>query len=223
MMTNLPLMDINTTQKRLVNSSRLSRTACEQTMSDSPMSRAMSTRPANSARQSSSSIWIPKIQILARSDEQLKRLPRSSTGMTHEHTIVHKPLVRIRPDYNYLWEPVQRDDIRHQYDNYVAPQRLIASRPDKPHRMTTMFETQDRHDHNRRRVQAMQQRQWNREHMQYTSFPYAQDKEREIYKSVLIRCLTSLVHVELVHFSCLFSFAFEFALIFHLVDRFGQH
>jgi predicted metal-dependent HD superfamily phosphohydrolase len=72
--------------------------------------------------------------------------------------------------------------MRHQYDFYVAPHRIIASRPDEPYKMTTMFESEDRHYHNYRRVKAMQQRQWNKEHMQYTTYPYAQREERDIYK-----------------------------------------
>ena len=124
----------------------------------------------------------PKIKIVARSDEALKQVPHEKTPGINAHNAVWKPLVRELPDYDYLWEPLQREDMRHQYDFYVTPKRIIASRPDEPYKMTTMLETEERHYHNYRRVRAMQQRQWNKEHIQYTIYPYAGIAEREIYK-----------------------------------------
>ena len=81
--------------------------------------------------------------------------------------------------------------MRHQYDDYVPPQRITASRPEEPYKMNTMYETQDRHYQNYKRVQAMQQRQWNREHMQYTIYPYSHVEEREMYKSVSLVLVAS--------------------------------
>ena len=124
----------------------------------------------------------PKIKIFARSDELLKRLPHKKAASAHPFNSFTKPLARDLPDYDYLWEPVQREDIRHQYDSYVAPQRLVASRPDEPYKMSSLFETQERHFHNYRRTQAMQQRQWNREHAGYTVYPYSLPEERASYK-----------------------------------------
>lgn len=126
---------------------------------------------------------LPKIKISARTDETLKRLPcsKAATG-ADRHNAIWKPLTRELPDYDYLWDPLQREDIRHQYDFYKAPHRITASRPDAPMKMSTMFETTDRHHHNAQRVRGMQQRQWNNEHIQYTVYPYADLTERELYK-----------------------------------------
>jgi hypothetical protein len=165
-MTVLPFINIKSTPIHTVELPQSSRT---QSL----------PRIANPKKRSSR---IPKIKILARTDEPLKKLPYPKTSGIIEHNAIWKPLTRELPDYDYLWEPLQREDIRHQYDNYVAPQRIIASLPDPPNKMTTMFETHDRHYHNSNRVRGMQQRQWNKEHMQYTIYPYAQIIEREMYK-----------------------------------------
>ena len=193
-MTVLPFLDIKATPVRSVESPRLSRTQSFLHVSESnTQQRQQSPRSTRNSRKLSSSspvrssipsarIHTPKIKIISRSDEILKQLPQPKTDNARAYNSIWKPLVREQPDYDYLWEPVQREDIRHQYDFYAAPQRIIASRPDEPYKMTTMFETQDRHYHNYKRVQAMQQRQWNREHIQYTVYPYSHSNEREMYK-----------------------------------------
>ena len=204
-MTVLPYLDIKATPVRSVESPRISRTQSfhipETTSTTTTVPKPPLSSPSSpsspkvrrhSSKFSSSSpirstipparIRTPKIRIVARSDELLKQLPQPKNVGADVYHAIWKPMSRDQPDYDFLWEPVQRDDIRHQYDDYVPPARLIASRPDEPFKMTTMFETQDRHYHNYKRVQAMQQRQWNREHMQYTVFPYSHTEEREMYK-----------------------------------------
>jgi len=195
-MTVLPFIDIKATPIRSIESPRLRKTnsfyhvpeSNGQQHQQSPQSTGY-TRKLSSSSSSPirSSIpnpreRTPKIRIVARSDEILKRLPYAKTANAHLFNFSRKPFVRELPDYDYLWEPVRREDLRHQYDNYVAPQRIIASLPDEPYKMSTMFETQDRHYHNYKRVQAMQQRQWNRDHLQYTIYPYSHNEERELYK-----------------------------------------
>lgn len=194
-MTVLPFLDVKATPVRSIESPRLSRTKSFPHLSDlnnkqrqpTPRSTGRVRYPSSSSSSNvRSSIppprgRTPKIRITARSDENLKKLPHAKTASIYAFDTNRKPFVRDRPDYDYLWEPVHREDIRHQYDEYVAPQRIIASRPDGQEKMTTMFETQDRHFRNYKRVQEMQQRQWNREHMQYTVYPYSHAEERELY------------------------------------------
>lgn len=193
-MTVLPFLDVKATPVRSVESPRLTRTKSFPHVPDANAPpRQRTPRSTDRTRKSATSsparcsipsprARTPKIRIMARSDETLKRLPHTKTASAYDLSSFKKPLVRDLPDYDYLWDPVQREDMRHQYDSYVAPQRIIASRPEEPHKMSTMFETQDRHYHNYKRVQAMQQRQWNREHMQYTVYPYSHTEERESYK-----------------------------------------
>jgi hypothetical protein len=192
-MTVLPFVDIRATPIRSIESPRLSRTQSfphvsesnSQIRQQSPHSARHSRKLSTSAIRSSipsAHIYTPKIRIVSRSDEILRQLPHAKTASARAYNPIWKPLVRDQPDYDYLWEPVHREDIRHQFDYYASPQRIIASRPEEPYKMTTMFETQDRHYHNYKRVQAMQQRQWNREHTQYTVYPYSQTEEREMYK-----------------------------------------
>lgn len=207
-MTVLPFLDIKATPVRSVESPRLSRTQSFQHVSaESGNLQKPQTCSPRGGRQtgkvtSSASIRssippartrTPKIKIVARSDELLRQLPQPKTLGIDAYQAIWKPLVREQPDYDYLWEPVHRDDMRHQYDDYVPPQRIVASRPEEPYKMNTMFETQDRHYQNYKRVQAMQQRQWNREHMQYTVYPYSHTEEREMYKSVSILIVSSAV------------------------------
>lgn len=194
-MTVLPFLDVKATPIRSVDSPRLTRTKSFAHVSEitAPPQREQSPRSTGRTRKLSSSspirssipsprVRTPKIKIIARSDEILRKLPYTKTASAYEFSSFRKPFTRDLPDYDYLWEPVQREDIRHQYDVYAAPQRITASRPDEPQKMSTMFETQDRHYHNYKRVQAMQQRQWNREHLQYTVYPYSHTEERELYK-----------------------------------------
>jgi hypothetical protein len=182
-MTVLPFLDIKATPIRAVESPVSSRTQSLPRIAET-------NNPSHSATKSSSirssipppRARTPKIKITARSDEILKQLPYAKTAGALAHKSVWKPLIREPPDYDYLWEPLQREDMRHQYDFYVAPQRIIASLPDEQYKMTTMHQTDDRHYHNYKRVKAMQQRQWNRQHIQYTIYPYSQMVERETYK-----------------------------------------
>ncbi|CAF0933676.1 unnamed protein product [Rotaria sordida] len=191
-MTILPFLDIKATPIRSVESPRLSRTQSLPRIGDSNKSpRQQSLNSSDTLSTVSSSLIrcsippirkrTPKIKITRRSDEILKKLPHEKTPGIRAHNPIWKPLTRELPDYDYLWEPLQREDIRHQYDYYIAPQRIIASLPDEPFKMTTMYETPDRHYHNYKRVRAMQQRQWNKEHIQYTIYPYAKIDEREMY------------------------------------------
>jgi len=175
-MTVLPFLDVKATPICSVESPRLSRTRSLPRASESK------DQPRQSHNSTSSSIRTPRIQIFARTDETLKKLPHAKTARAQAYNPIWKPLARDLPDYDYLWEPVHREDMRHQYDAYVAPHRLTAGRPDEPYQMTSVFETQDRHYHNYKRVQAMQQRQRNRQHIQYTIYPYAHAEEREMYK-----------------------------------------
>ena len=179
-MTVLPFLETKATPIRTVESPRTARTqsvprSTEATDTSTQFPKIRSSIPAQRTRT-------PRIKIVPRTDEILKQLPHKKTPGVQAYNYIWKPLVREPVDYDYLWEPLQREDMRHQYDFYVAPQRIVASRPDEPFKMTTMFETPDRHEHNQRRVKAMQQRQWNREHIQYTIYPYAQTEEREMYK-----------------------------------------
>lgn len=195
-MTVLPYLDIKATPIRSVELPRLSRTQSLPRIADSNKSfHQESLKSSDHSNELASSSVVnssirppptrtPKIKITRRTDELLKKLPHEKTSAIKAGKPTWKPLMREPPDYNYLWDPLQREQIRHQYDFYVAPERIIASRPDEPHKMTTMFETTDRHYHNYKRVQAMQQRQWNREHIKYTIFPYSHMMEREIYKYV---------------------------------------
>ena len=190
-MTVLPFIDIKATPIRTVESPRRSirtqslqraaETDDQSAVSDlsSKVSSVRSSIPAPRART-------PRIKILRRTDDSLKDLPWKKSTRAENYNYIWKPLTSELPDYDYVWDPVQRENIRHQYDSYIAPNRIRASRPDDPYKMTTMFETEDRHYHNYRRVRAMQQRQWNREHIQYTIYPYAQTEEREKYKYVQI-------------------------------------
>jgi hypothetical protein len=189
-MTVLPYIDIKATPIRSIESPRISRTKSHTHVSD-PNGELPSRPIRHSRKLSSSSVRssiptarerTPKIRIISRSDEILKQLPHPKTANAQAFNSIWKPLVREQPDYDYLWEPVHREDIRHQYDNYVPPQRVIASRPEEPYKMSTLYETQDRQYQNYKRVQAMQQRQWNREHTQYTVYPYSHTDEREMYK-----------------------------------------
>ena len=50
--------------------------------------------------------------------------------------------------------PLHREDIRHQYDHYLAPQSVTASLPEAPTKMTTLYESQERHYHNYKRARA---------------------------------------------------------------------
>lgn len=193
-MTVFPFLDVKATPVRSIESPRLIRTKSFPHISDTNVPQRLPTaRSTGRTRKLSGSSPVrssipsprartPKIKIMARSDETLKRLPHARTASVYDLSSFKKPLTRDLPDYDYLWEPVQREDIRHQYDTYVPPQRIIASRPEEPQKMSTMFESQDRHYHNYKRVQAMQQRQWNREHTQYTIYPYSHMDERESYK-----------------------------------------
>ncbi len=188
-MTVLPFIDVKATPIHSVELPLVSRTRSLSRVSETnssarsshisstlfPTSLIRSSIPAPRTRT-------PKIKILPRTDEILKQLPHAKTPGVLNHNAIWKPLTRELPDYDYLWEPLQREDIRHQYDFYLAPERITASRPDEPDKMTTMFETEDRHYHNYRRARAMQQRQWNKEHIQYTIYPYSHMTEREIYK-----------------------------------------
>lgn len=193
-MTVLPFIDIKSTPIRSIQSPRSTRTQSLVRGEDINNSLGQKLHNASDSMNKllgssliRSSIpprrtHTPKIKIFPRSDEILKQLPHEKTSGIRAHNVVWKPMTRELPDYDYLWEPLQREDIRHQYDFYVAPQRILASRPDEPEKMTTMFETEDRHHHNYKRVRAMQQRQWNKEHIQYTIFPYSKIFEREMYK-----------------------------------------
>ena len=185
-MTVLPFLDIKATPIRTVESPRVSRSQSVPRPTHDKPSKSSNENPAKLPTIRSSIPAprgkTPKIRIVPRTDEILKQLPHKKTAAIEAHQHLWKPLVREPPDYDYLWEPVQREDIRHQYDFYVAPARITASRPDEPYKMTTMFETEDRHYHNYKRARAMQQRQWNREHIQYTIYPYSQQEEREMYK-----------------------------------------
>ncbi|UJR25307.1 hypothetical protein I4U23_006658 [Adineta vaga] len=183
-MTILPFLDVKATPICSVESPRLARTRSVPRSLESTDHSIPSLKPSSSLHLSNSfaTTRTPKIKIVARTDEQLKKLPHAKTARAQAHNPIWKPFVRELPDYDYLWEPVHREDIRHQYDSYVAPQHINAGRPDEPYRMSSFFETQDRHYYNYKRVQAMQQRQRNREHMQYTIYPYAQAEEREMYK-----------------------------------------
>ena len=173
-MTTLPFLDIKATPIYSVDLPQSSRL---------PYLNGSSCSSRHSNKTSSvTSSQLPKIKISARTDEFLKRLPYDKSSGAEKHNAIWKPLTRELPDYDYLWEPLQREDIRHQYDFYRAPPRITASRPDAPDKMTTMYETQDRHHHNHKRVRGMQQRQWNKEHIQYTIYPYAHMIERELYK-----------------------------------------
>jgi len=193
-MTVLPFLDIKATpihSVELPQSARAQSLSCvSETTSASCTSHRANKLLSRSSIHSSipaARTCSPKIKIRARTDETLKKLPHEKTPGVYKHNFIWKPLTRELPDYDYLWEPLQREDIRHQYDFYIAPQRITASRPDKPNKMTTMFETVDRHHQNYRRSRAMQQKQWNKEHIQYTIYPYSQMFEREMYKYVLIR------------------------------------
>ncbi|CAF1039869.1 unnamed protein product [Rotaria sp. Silwood1] len=193
-MTVLPYLDIKATPIRSVESPRSLRTQSLPRITNpnnsprkqSPKSSDDSNKLSTTSSLIRSSIppartHTPKIKITRRSDDILKKLPHEKTDGIREHNAIWKPLTRELPDYDFLWEPLQREDIRHQYDFYIAPQRIIASRPDEPFKMTTMFETEHRHHHNYKRVRAMQQRQWNKEHIQYTIYPYSKIVEREMY------------------------------------------
>jgi hypothetical protein len=170
-MTGLPYIDIKATP---IHSVELPQSARAQSLS-----RINNT---SNSKKSLPSTHLPKIKISARTDEILKQLPCAKTSGVYKHNAIWKPLTRELPDYDYLWEPLRREDIRHQYDFYIAPQRITASLPDAPNKMTTMFETEDRHYHNYKRVRGMKQRQWNKDHIQYTIYPYAEIIERESYK-----------------------------------------
>jgi hypothetical protein len=174
-MTVLPFIDIKATPIRRVRTppSSLAKLLPHIADHSNKLSSKHNPQPSTS---------LPKIKIISRSDEILKQLPHKKTASIEVQHSVWKPLTRELRDYDYLWEPLQREDIRHQYDFYIAPQRITASRPDETYKMTTSFETEDRHYHNYKRVRGMQQRQWNKEHMQYTIYPYADMIEREIYK-----------------------------------------
>ncbi|CAF1430770.1 unnamed protein product [Adineta ricciae] len=184
-MTVLPFLDVKATPISCVESPRLARTrsiARSLESKDLPSSPLKPSSSSSNLSGSLSSTRTPRIKIVPRTDDLLKKLPHAKTARAQAHNPIWKPFVRDLPDYDYLWEPVRREDIRHQYDSYVAPQRITAGRPDEPYQMSSTFESQDRHFHNYKRVQAMQQRQWNREHMQYTIFPYSNAEEREMYK-----------------------------------------
>jgi hypothetical protein len=177
-MTVLPFIDIKATPIHSVELPQSARAQSLPRISDTNSS-SRSSRDSNKLFPSSR---IPKIKISARTDSILKQLPCAKTPGVYKHNAIWKPFTRELPDYDYLWDPLQREDIRHQYDYYIAPQRITASRPDAPDKMTTMFETENRHYHNYKRARAMQQRQWNKEHIQYTIYPYAHMIEREFYK-----------------------------------------
>ncbi len=193
-MTVLPFLDVKATPLRSVESPRLTRTKSfvhasevdnqQHQLSPQSTDRGRKLSSSSPIRSSipSARVHTPKIKIISRSDEILKKLPHTKTASAQSFHSFRKPFTRDLPDYDYLWEPVHREDIRHQYDTYVAPQRIIASLPDEQYRMSTLFETQDRHYHNYKRVQAMQQRQWNREHIHYTIYPYSTSEERQLYK-----------------------------------------
>jgi hypothetical protein len=194
-MTVLPFLDVRATPIHSIDSPRLIRAKSfvhasevneqpqqERSFQSSSRTRKLSASSPIRSSIPSARVRTPKIQIVARSDETLKKLPHTKATSVQTFTSFSKPFARDLPDYDYLWEPVQREDIRHQYDSYVPPQRVNASRPDEPYKMSTMFETQDRHYHNYKRVRAMQQRQWNREHTVYTVYPYSRNEERELYK-----------------------------------------
>ncbi len=182
-MTVLPYLDIKATPiYSVVLPQSAARSQSFSRISDVNGSSCSSYTSNKSLLSSSSSHQIPKIKILARSDEKLKQLPYPKPPGAHKHNAIWKPLIRESPDYDYLWEPLQRENIRHQYDYYQAPERILASLPDPPNKMTSVYETEDRQYHNAKRVRAMQQKQWNKEHMQYTIYPYAHMIERELYK-----------------------------------------
>jgi len=187
-MTVLPFLDIKATPLHSIEVFRSPKTPSlprvnETNEPSSDLSRNLNRLPSPTRISiSPSRSRTPKIKITPRSNATLNQLPHPKTAGVRAHNAIWKPLGREPPDYDYLWEPLQREDIRHQYDFYVAPQRIIASRPDEPYKMSTLFETQDRHCHNQRRVRAMQQKQWNKEHIQYTIYPYSEKVEREMYK-----------------------------------------
>jgi hypothetical protein len=192
-MTVLPFLDVKATPIRSIESPRLTQSFHHISESNGLQRQPSSRSSGHTGKFSSSSspvrssiptarIHTPKIRIIARSDELLKKLPYAKTASAHAYNSIRKPFVRELPDYDYLWGTVHREDMRHQYDTYVAPPRISASRPDQPYKMSTSFETQDRHYHNYKRVQDMQQQKWNREHMQYTIYPYSHAEERELYK-----------------------------------------
>ncbi|CAF0792560.1 unnamed protein product [Adineta ricciae] len=182
-MTVLPFLDIKATPVQSLDTALSSRQSAPETA----LPPCSSTRLTSSKRVSITPIRIqtPKIKILPRSDTTLRHLPVPKSAAVQAHNGIWKPLIREPADYDYLWEPLQREDIRHQYDQYVPPQRLTTSRPDEPYRMSSRFETQDRHFHNYRRTQAMQQKQWNKDHIQYTIYPYSQIAERESYNKYM--------------------------------------
>lgn len=188
-MTVLPFLDIKATPICSIELPQTSRTQSLPRIFDTASSirstnKQSATTPVKQSQQIKCS-RTPKIQILPRTDEILKRLPCEKPESVLRHNSIWKPLTRELPDYDYLWENVQREDIRHQYDDYTTPSRITASRPEPPKKMTSSYESQDRHYHNYKRARAMQQRQWNKEHIQYTIYPYSHMSEREMYKYVL--------------------------------------
>ena len=187
-MTVLPFLDIKATPVRSIDSPRLTRVLSLPHVSEGnrqqQASELASALPVARSSKVSASLRArsPKIKIVARSDEALKQLPHAKTAGARAHAVVWKPLVRDLPDYDYVWEPVQREDLRHHYDDYIAPHRSIASRPHESARMTTMFQSEDGNYHNYRRTQAMQQRKRLQDHVRYTIYPYSYAEERELYK-----------------------------------------
>jgi len=185
-MTVLPFLDVKATPIYSVDLPQTSRAQSLPRLFDADHSTKQPTIKSVRNSQQIKRPRTPKIKILPRTDEILKRLPCEKPDAAARHSVVWKPLTRELPDYDYLWDNVQREDIRHQYDEYVAPSRLIPNLPDPPKKMTSSFETQDRHFLNYKRARAMQQRQWNKEHIQYTIYPYSHLTEREMYKYVLL-------------------------------------
>ncbi|CAF0774468.1 unnamed protein product [Didymodactylos carnosus] len=179
-MTVLP--DIKATPIRTIQSSRLSRTQSLPKLSEpnaiierKPSSRKNEIRTSIPPQRTKT----PKIKIVARHSLLKQRFPK--TDGAKQYNFIWKPFVKEPYDYDYQWEPVLREDIRHQYDNYIPPEKIIASRPDDPYAMTTYFETEDRHYQNYTRHQQMKQAQWNRDHIEYTIYPYSKIDEREMY------------------------------------------
>jgi hypothetical protein len=171
-----------TRTKSFLHAGEINEQQLEKSVRSSARGRKLSASSPIRSSIPSPRVRTPKITIFGRSDEVLKRSPHQKSASVHAFNSFTKPFTRDLPDYDYLWEPVQREDIRHQYDSYVPPQRVVASRPDEPYKMSALFETQDRHYHNYKRAQAMQQRQRNREHTLYTIYPYSQTEERALYK-----------------------------------------
>ncbi|CAF0757773.1 unnamed protein product [Adineta steineri] len=183
-MTVLPFLDVKATPICSVASPRVSRST---SLPRSSEHKSQSLKISSSSHLSDffASTTTPKIKIYSRTDQLLKKLPHAKTARAQAGDPGWRPFVRDLPDYDYLWDTVTREHMRHQYDDYVPPPRINPNEPEKPYQMSSIFETQDRHYHNYKRLQAMQQRKWNRDRMQYSIYPYGEAEERETYRKNL--------------------------------------